>query len=208
MKRYAVVLFSMITLLLILFFMIQRLQIPILTNPRPILEQGGPLAALVSVGLLTSDVFFPIPSSLVMVTNGAVFGLFYGTILSLLGGIGSALLGFALGRRGSPLLSRYITAEEQSRAEALLSRWGLIAIIVTRPIPILAESVVILAGTSSMGWRQMTLAASIGLLPIALLYAVTGAFATSIGSGMLAFALSIFMAGVFWWASRYLDSHQ
>lgn len=207
MKRYGMVLFSMIILLLILFFVIQRLQIPILSNPKPILEQGGPLAAAISVGLLTSDVLVPLPSSLVMVTNGAVFGLFYGTILSLLGGIGSAILGFALGRRGSPLLSRYITAEEHSRAEALLSRWGLVAIIVTRPIPILAESVVILAGTSSIGWCQMILASSIGLLPIALLYAATGAFAASIGNGMIAFALSIVMAGVFWWATHYLNPH-
>ncbi|HEX3033188.1 MAG TPA: VTT domain-containing protein [Bacillota bacterium] len=151
-----------------------------------------------------SDIFLPVPSSLVMICNGAVFGLLFGTILSLLGGMGSVLLGFALGRRGSPLLSRNATAGEHSRAKALVSRWGAAAIIVTRPIPILAESVIIMAAMSSMGWRPMTFAALIGLLPIALLYAATGAYAASIGNGVIAFALSLGMAGIFWGFSLYL----
>lgn len=202
MRRYAIVLLSMILFLLALFFVVQWLQIPLLTDPRPWLKQGGLLAASISVGLLILDIFIPVPSSLVMISNGAIFGLFYGTLLSLIGGLGSALLGFAIGRRGSPYLARIVTAEERERAEALLSRWGLIAIIATRPIPLLAETVVILAGTTSIGWRQLTIATCLGNLPIALLYSASGALSTSISSGIVAFILAMAMSTLFWGVSR------
>ncbi len=189
-------------IILLIFAVVEGLGIPILTDPSPWMQHGGPLAAAVGVGLLVVDVLLPVPSSLVMVAHGSLFGVWAGTLLSLVGGLGSALTGFALGRRGGPWLNRHVSPEQQGQADRLISRWGPLAVIVTRPIPVLAESVAILAGASGMGWLPMLLSAAAGLLPTAFLYALAGSAAGSFGSTVLVFGLTLGMAGLFWWVGR------
>ena len=67
-----------------------------------------------------------------------------------------------------------MSREEKQRADSLLRRWGALAILVTRPVPLLAETTAIIAGTTTMSW-QMTLVSVAGSLPAALIYAVVGA---------------------------------
>ncbi len=205
MKRYWAVAGLMLGLFLILFLLVEVLGVPLMTDPSPWMERGGMLSALVGVGLLVTDVVLPVPSSLVMVAHGALFGVVVGTLLSLVGSVGAALVGFAVGRRGGPLLSRLVSAEERERADRLLTRWGALAIVVTRPVPLLAETVVILAGTSPLGWGRAALAALAGSLPAALLYALTGALAASFQSSALVFGLVLLVAGLFWLIGRWVE---
>lgn len=204
MKRYALLTASMMVLFLALFGLVEGLHVPLLTDPDPWLSRGGWIAAAVGFGLLVADVLLPVPASLVMIAHGALFGLVGGTLLSLAGALGAALFGFALGRRGGPLLARLVPEDERRRADALLERWGDLAILVTRPVPILAETVAILAGASPMGWGRMVLATLAGSLPAALIYALTGATARSLDSLPLVFGLVLGVAAVFWIAGRSL----
>jgi uncharacterized membrane protein YdjX (TVP38/TMEM64 family) len=203
-KRYWTVVVSILALLLILVVLIETLGIPVLTRPSSWLEQGGLIGALVGVGLLVVDVALPVPSSLVMVTHGALFGVVIGTILSLAGSTAATVVGFALGRRGEPLLSRFMSPEERVRADRLLARWGVLTIIVTRPVPLLAETTAIMAGASHLSWTSLTLAALAGSLPGALLYALTGAVAARFQNGALVLLLAVLVAGGFWLARRWL----
>src|SRR5215204_2586250 len=127
-------------ILLTLFLLVEALNITLLKEPSFWLEQAGVLAGFAGVCLLVVDVALPVPSSLVMVANGALFGVAIGTLLSLVGSTGAALVGFAIGRRGAPLLARLVSAKERGQADRLLTRWGMLAIIVTRPVPLLAET--------------------------------------------------------------------
>lgn len=188
----------MLAFFLLLFLVIDALGVPLLTDPTPLLGHGGILAAVVGVSLLIADVLLPVPSSLVMVAHGALFGVVGGTLLSLLGSLGAAMFGFALGRRGGRMLERLVTPAERERADDLLKHWGALAIIVTRPVPLLAETVAIMAGTSSLGWARAMLAALAGSLPPALLYAITGASVANLQNTTLVFVFVILMAGVFW----------
>ena len=196
---------GMLAFFLCLFFVVEALGVPVLVDPTPWLNQGGVLAAALGVGLLVADVLLPVPSSLVMVAHGALFGVVGGTLLSLLGSTGAALFGFWIGRRGGRLLERLVTEEERARADLLLERWGTLAIIVTRPIPLLAETVAIMAGASRMGWGSTALAAVAGSLPPALLYALTGAAVANLQSTALMFVLAILVAGSFWMLGWLLD---
>lgn len=189
---------------LALFVVVQALRLPLLTDPTPWLAGGAATAAAVGVALLVLDVFLPVPSSLVMVAHGALFGVAAGTLLSLAGGLGAGALGFALGRWGSPLLLARVAEDERRRADALLGRWGALAVVVTRPVPILAETVAILAGASPLGWPRFLAATAAGTLPAALLYAVTGATAARLDHAVLVFALVLLAAAAFWWAGRRL----
>ena len=160
---------------LLLFFAVDALGVQLLRDPTPWMRHGGVLAAALGVSLLFADVLLPVPSSVVMVVHGALFGVVIGTLLSLLGSMGAALFGFAIGRRGGRLLERMVTPEERARADKMLAKWGALAVVVTRPVPILAETVAIMTGASSVGWLRMAVASFAGALPPALLYALTGA---------------------------------
>ena len=206
MKRYIVVWAGLIAFFTVLYFVAEALELPVLTDPSPWLKEASPVVAVGSVLLLTSDVFLPVPSSLVMAANGALFGVVPGAVLSLAGSLGSALLAFALGRAGSPLLDRLVTPEERRRADRLLARWGATAIVVTRPVPVVAEAVAILAGASPFGWGRMALATLAGSLPAAVLYALVGAGAQNLASSFLVFFVVLAIGGVFAWFGRRLES--
>src|SRR5919112_3383783 len=103
MKRYLLVMGGVAAFFLVLFAAAELLGVRLLTDPTPWLSGGGAAAACVGVGLLVADVLLPVPSSLVMVAHGALFGVTGGTLLSLLGSVGAALFGFAIGRRGGGL---------------------------------------------------------------------------------------------------------
>ena len=206
MNRYFAVAAGLIVLLLLVVLIVEALGIPFLEDPSPLLrERGGP-AALLGVGLLLADVFLPVPSSLIMVLHGALFGLALGTALSLAGSVGAALVAFAIGRRGGPLLGRLVSADERARADRLLERWGPLAIVITRPLPLLAETTAVLAGASPMPWRRAALAALVGTLPVALLYAAVGALAASVHHWSLAFVLVLPVALLYWLVGRRLDA--
>ncbi|SCF11403.1 Uncharacterized membrane protein YdjX, TVP38/TMEM64 family, SNARE-associated domain [Micromonospora purpureochromogenes] len=174
---YPLLLTGLPAALLAVFGAVQALEAPLLTDPSPLLGRAGPVAAATSLALLLADVALPVPSSLVMVANGALFGVLPGTLLSLLGGLGATLVAFGLGRRSRGLLARTTTSAQRARAERLLNRYGLLAVLVTRPVPVLAETVALLAGTTTLGWWRVTLASAAGVLPAALIYAAAGATA-------------------------------
>lgn len=202
MRRYLLLTAAMIGVMLLLFGLVEALGIPLLTNPTASLTRLGALAAPLGVALLVADVVLPVPSSLVMVAHGALFGVAVGALLSLVGSLGAGLFGFGLGRRGGPLLHRLVPADEQARANALLDRWGDLAVIATRPVPVLAETVAILAGASPMTWRRMTLSTLVGALPASLLYAIAGATARAFDSTVWIFAVVLALSGVFWMIGR------
>ena len=198
MKRYLLTVVALIALFTILFLIVEALGVPLLSDPTPWMKHGGVLAATIGVGLLIADVVLPVPSSIVMVAHGALFGVLWGTMLSLLGSVGAAVFGFAIGRRGGALLERVVTPAERARASDILARWGTLAIIVTRPVPLLAETVAIMAGASSMTWRAIVVASIAGSLPPALLYALTGAAVANLQNTALMFGIVLLIAGVFW----------
>lgn len=207
MKRYFLIVAAITGFFLFLFLVVEALGIPLLIDPTPSMRHGGILAAALGVGLLIADVLLPVPSSLVMVAHGALFGVVRGTLLSLLGSEGAALFGFAIGRRGGKLLGRLVSAKERARADQMLARWGALAVIVTRPIPLLAETVAIMAGASPLDWGRMALAALIGSLPPAILYALTGATVANFQSTSLMFGIVLLVTGLFWLAGRFSESH-
>ena len=179
--------------MLVTFLAVEALGVEPLAEPRRLLDAGGALAAAAGTALLVADVLLPVPSSGVMLVHGALFGIVVGAALSLLGSLGAFALGFGIGRRAEQVLERRVPEDERSRADRLLRRWGVLAIVVTRPVPILAETTAFVAGTSSLGWRTSLVAALVGSLPAAVLYAVAGALAASFATGAAVFAVVVLL---------------
>jgi uncharacterized membrane protein YdjX (TVP38/TMEM64 family) len=201
MRRYWLLLGGFLVLFLALFGAAMALGLPV-EDARPWMGRGGAGAAAVGVTLLVVDVALPVPSSGVMLLHGMLFGLWVGAALSLAGSLGAAAVGFALGRAGNGRIRRLVTPEEHDRAGRLLARWGALAIVASRPVPMLAETVMILAGASPMPWGRAMLAALAGTVPAALAYAAVGATAASLQAGTAVFGGVVLIGALFWWWGR------
>ena len=196
MRRYLAAVAVVLAVFLALFLIGEAAGIPLLEDPTPWLQQAGWVAAAIGVSLLALDVALPVPSNVVMIAHGALFGTVVGTLLSLLGSMLAAAAAFWIGRRGGRLLALLIPPDERARADAILARWGVVGIVVSRPLPLLAETIVVLAGASPRGWRAAMLAALVGTLPLALVYAWAGAASIGFEGGALVFGLTIALAAV------------
>lgn len=193
--RYTWLVAGVLVALLALFTIVETLHVPWLTDAGDRLQDARVGTALAGVTLLVVDVVLPVPSSVVMTAHGALFGVLLGTLLSLAGSVGAAVAGYAIGRRGEPFVDKRVRADERARADRLLARWGVVAVIASRPIPLVAETVAIVAGLSGIGARRVALAALAGSFPGALLYAVAGAAAGGFAATALVFAGALLLAG-------------
>lgn len=160
---------------------------------------GWPGAAAV-IGLLAIDIFIPVPSSIVMVLSGAVFGVWWGSLLAFMGSVGGEWLGFELARRyGSSWFSRFIGSEdERDRLDRILATHGVAAIAITRALPVVMETMSVVAGLSSMPRKTFLIASAIGTAPIVVIYAYAGAVSRSSGSVVPAVVILIAVAAGGW----------
>lgn len=199
MRHYLIVFAGICAAILAVFALAQVMDLAVLENPAPLLGRGGAVGALVIAALLVADVLIPVPSSLLMIANGALFGVAAGTALTLIGATGAAVLGWGLGRWAAHPVERFIPATERARALEMVQRWGVLAVIASRPVPILSEAVAIAAGLSGMRLRGLLSAAVLGSFPAAVLYAATGAGVARLDNLVLVFGLVLAVAGLVWW---------
>lgn len=159
---------------------------------------GAGTAATV-IGLLAADLFLPIPSSLIMVLSGAAFGVAWGSILSLVGSVGGEWLGFELVRRyGRSASARLVGEEELERMSRVFDRHGAAAIVVTRALPVVMETMSVVAGLSAMTRRTFLVASLLGTVPVVVVYAYAGAVSKATGSLVPAIVMLIAVAGFGW----------
>jgi uncharacterized membrane protein YdjX (TVP38/TMEM64 family) len=160
---------------------------------------AGTGSALVMIALLGADLFLPIPSSLVMVLSGAAFGVLWGSLLSLAGSIGGEWLGFELVRRYRQRAAKKIVSDEElERLARVFERHGMSVVVVTRALPVVMETMSVVAGLSKMSRSSFLLASLIGTAPIVVIYAYAGAVSRQTGSLLPAVIMLIAVAGLGW----------
>lgn len=114
--------------------------------------------------LLAVDVLLPVPSSAVGVLLGAHLGLAAGFFWCLLGLLAGNLVGFWVGRFALARLDPRLPATPT----ALL-------VLITRPVPIFAESLTIAAGASDLSFGRFLAAALAGNILYSLALVALGA---------------------------------
>jgi len=144
--------------------------------------------------LLATDILLPVPSSMVSTAAGFILGFTKGTIASLVGMTVSCILGFGLGAMfGRPFARHLMDYNGLKRLEVLSHRFGEWAIVICRPIPVLAEASVLFAGISQFPFYRFVLLSTFANLGISVVYAAVGAFSATANSFLLAFAGSVFL---------------
>lgn len=156
--------------------------------------ESPPLFALISFAILACDVLLPVPSSIIMFINGLVLGLFYGTLCSLVASLFTAFIGYYLGRRTAIGIGK----PADDRVIAILHKYGMFGIIITRGIPILSESVCFTAGYHQMNLKLYALLNFIGYLPLCLVYAFCGTLGQSKNLFLISFAISLIVSLLLW----------
>jgi 3-dehydroquinate synthase len=163
------------------------------------MTHAGAGSAATVIGLLAVDLFLPIPSSLVMVLSGAAFGVVWGGLISLVGSIGGEWLGFELARRYGRRGSRHLADDEEvERLSRIFARHGAAAVAITRALPVVMETMSVVAGLSGMARARFLAASLVGTLPIVFVYAYAGAVSRQAGSLVPGIVMLIAVAGLGW----------
>ena len=134
----------------------------------------APVLAAAEIGVLAADILLPVPSSLVTTLGGASLGLAAGTACGWLGMTLGSLAGWLLGRIAG---HRGLAAVDRSTREAIETRerrFGPLVVVLTRPLPILAEAAALLAGATGMPWSTFLAAAAPANLAIAFAWSLAG----------------------------------
>jgi uncharacterized membrane protein YdjX (TVP38/TMEM64 family) len=203
-NRYLIVAGGFATFFLAGFVLVEAFGVPWLSTPPALAGQAHPVTAAVAVGLLVLDAVLPVPSSLVMLALGGLFGVAGGAALNLVARVGATLLAFVLGRR----LRGWVGHPANGWSARLLDRWGAVAIVLTRPVPIIGETVAVLAGASSIPWRRVAVAATFGSLPEAVLFAWAGARAEEAALGAVLWISLIVIAAAAWAVTSQVFGHR
>ena len=139
---------------------------------------------------------------MIMLTLGAQLGVVWGDCRSL-GGLFSALIAFGIGRLNKTRVDTWI-GERHHSSHRLIERWGPMAIL-SRPLPILAESTAFVAGTTQMGWGTALWTTAVGTVPVSLIYSCTGSGIAELAETSMIVGVTIAAAGVSWLVLRTLE---
>ena len=161
------------------------------------------MVAAVVFALLALDVFLPVPSSIISTAAGVFLGFAAGAAVVWGGMMVGALVGYAVGARGSGAARRLVGEDGLSRAAALARRYGDLTLVLCRPVPVLAEASVVFAGLVHAPFVRFARLIAISNLGIALGYAAFGAYSLRIDSFLVAFAGALLLPGLFLLVSRY-----
>lgn len=167
-------------------------------------------APLISIALMIlQSVIAPLPGSLVAAVNGVVFGVWWGSLISWIGGMAGAIVTFWFGRWFRERLSeRWARSHTLHMIERLGQQHGFWIVVIARVTPLISlDAIGYLAGISQMRFRDYLLANAIGVLPGMVAYTVLGhdlAFARD-SVWRIGVVLTVVMIGFLlgrWWLTQ------
>ena len=135
--------------------------------------------------LLSSDLFLPVPSSIVMTLGGSHWGWLLGTVLNFSGAMGGAGVGYMACRSfGAGFFRRFAGTQDEEIQKWFLThgKWG---ILFSRSVPMLAEVVSCVAGLTRMPFLTFFRYVALGSLPVSAIYATMGHMARETQSLLL-----------------------
>lgn len=140
----------------------------------------GALAFSVVYALLS---LLPLPTTVFTIAAGAVFGLFPGVPIVMLGASLGSVLAFYLGRLlGRDAVQRF-TGTRAEALDTLLARRGFWAVLTARLIPIVPFIALnYLSGLTALRMSAYLPATVVGIVPATLAYVAVGAYGTEPGS--------------------------
>jgi len=175
---FVVLIIASVILLYIIFFVdetfLYRFVIEFFVNP---VYNLGILGILLFVLIMAvQGLLVPLPSEIVLLATGMIWGWFYGGIMGIIGSMVAGLLCFYISRRGGrPLAEKFVGEKAIEIADKFIKKHGTKAIIITRFIPVIPFDVIsYTAGLVDIDVKKYTIGTFIGSIFRAFFYATLG----------------------------------
>ncbi|GAA5126042.1 VTT domain-containing protein [Luteolibacter yonseiensis] len=170
------------------------------------LENAGRWAWAAGILLLASDVFLPVPGTVVISALGYVYGTLLGGAVASVGLMAAGLLGYGAGRLfGEDFARRWLGDGDYEAGRRLFENGGGWLVALSRALPILPEVISCTAGLVRMPFRRFVTALACGSVPMGFLFAAIGT--TGRDAPGWALALSLVIPAVLWLAAGRLRKH-
>jgi len=157
------------------------------TNPPPAAWLVGGLIAL-----LAADILLPVPSGPLITLAGGQLGAPLTAASAWLGLMLGGLLAFAAAKRwGVALAQRFADRAELARLQGVAREHDVWLLLITRPLPILAEATVLLVGVLNTSWPRLIASLAVGNAVVATTFAALGQQAEQNEWMLVAIVLSV-----------------
>jgi uncharacterized membrane protein YdjX (TVP38/TMEM64 family) len=147
-------------------------------------------------GLLALDVFLPVPSSIVSTGAGVMLGFWRGAAVIWIGMTAGCLIGYLVGAKAAGAARRLVGEDSLARAAKVMEQYGPWAVVLCRPIPVLAEASTVFAGLVRTPLTPYLMLTSGSNLGIAAAYAAVGAYSMQMESFLLTFLGALALPGL------------
>ncbi len=143
----------------------------------PIYELGWIGIFLFILVMALQGLLVPIPSGIVLLSAGMIWGVLLGGIIGVIGSMAAGLLCYYISKKGGrPLAEKFVGESALNMADEIIQKYGMGAIIIARMLPFVAfDPVSYAAGLVKMDVKKYSLGTLIGSIPRAFFYAWLGA---------------------------------
>ena len=143
-------------------------------NPIFLLGFIGILLFIVIMAI--QGLLIPIPSEVILIATGMIWGLVVGGIMGIIGSMAAALLCFFVSKKGGrPLAEKFVGKNAINMADTFIQKYGMGAIIIARFLPFLAfDPISYASGLVNMDIKKYSLGTLIGSIPRAFFYSWLG----------------------------------
>jgi uncharacterized membrane protein YdjX (TVP38/TMEM64 family) len=162
----------------------------------------APFVYMITMALAV--IISPIPSLPLDIAAGAFFGPFLGTVYSVIGALGGAVVSFLLARYlGREFIERFLSGHINFCTECS-DRFLTKVVFLSRLLPIVSFDVVSYgAGFTKMSLKNFTVATLIGMIPLTFVYNYFGS--VIVFSKRLTLIFGIVMVALFFLIPRWLE---
>ncbi|MCH4890299.1 TVP38/TMEM64 family protein [Acidaminobacter sp. JC074] len=159
---------------------------------RDYVNSYGMLAPLVYIIIFTLVPLTLFPDSIIAVSGGMCFGLFWGSIYTMIGAFCGGTLSFYLSRLvGKNFITSVLKKDLPNIGEDIDNR-GFMAVLILRLIPLFPYDIISYgAGLSKIKYKDFILATLIGIIPGVIVFVNLGSQFTQIGSRGFYMAISL-----------------
>ena len=152
-----------------------RLVVDWFVNPIYLLGIVGILLFILIMAI--QGLIVPIPSEIVLLATGMIWGLIGGGIMGIIGSMAAALLCFYISKKGGrPLVKKIVGEKAINVADNFIHKYGIWAIIIARFLPFIAfDPISYVSGLVDIDVKKYSLGSFIGSIPRAFFYSWLGA---------------------------------
>ena len=185
-------------LFLILYVIFEFSGVITLENVREAVLYFGTMAGGVIILLLASDIVTPVPSSVLMVLAGSLYGFIPGALIGFAGSVSASVAGFVLARTQKSKILQVIKKGDDKAMNRWFVRWGEGILILSRPVPMVAEAMSVFAGSTDISFKRFFSLISVGTAPMVIFYSYSGSIFQNVHEWSLPLVLGVGIPGALW----------